>query len=900
MCRYLQFLTIASLTLPWGNTGLLAATIHVPGDQPTIQAGIDAAQEGDTVLVAPGRYPVNLRIANADVCLTGFGGPRLCFLEPDSGALPIIDISTGDSMETVVTGFTIRKAAQNAAIRVDATSPVISGNIFTDNGGGRLGNNSVIYTTDGSAPLIQRNVFHGNDSAYCVVWAGYGNPATIINNTIAGGRLGVYLYGPGAVLMNNIITACQIGVSIGAPAGGYNDIWGNGVNGPLLPTDISADPHFAGASAADFSLLPGSPCVDAGIGAPAYNDPDGTRNDIGAIILDQTCPTANGMALSGSDAAHVLVDAPIFAWRYYDTTLPEQNGYQVQVGTDMDWTTAEQWDSGPVVSADQSCIYGGAPLADGELYFWRLRVDNGEVSSAWKEAAFQMNSLPAAPTPEFPVDMEPVSSEGVYLSVVNATDAENDARVYEFEIFADPPEITPVASRAGVAEGTGLTSSGVFEGLTTGSPYWWRARCFDGFENSPWSPMETFVIRAPGVIHVPGDQPTIQAGIDAAQEGDTVLVAPGIYAGEGNRDLDFHGVNLVLCSDGIGQATIDCGGSPGEPHRAVYLGSDEDTSSIIEGFIITGAATPGYFEGAITFHNAGGTVRNCLIIGNDCRGVAASSTSPNYFRYRVLVEGCTLQNNWHGIESIANGAISHCQILYNDSVGIHLVSMDTITVTNCLIVGNGQEGIFTETGRWGNYAIANNTIVLNGTGFRFYYEPPKLDAPGLAEINPSLITANLLAANTGNGLQSDGMGLVGVLVGCNNAYGNGGEDFAVYGAQPQPGDTLGNISEDPQFCDLDTAYSVNLQSPCLPANNSCGVLIGAFGSGCGFLCGDVNGDGSGPAAPDLTYLIAHLFRGGPAPAPEPADVDNDGNLDVADLTVLVDYLFRGGPPPVCD
>lgn len=66
-----------------------------------------------------------------------------------------------------------------------------------------------------------------------------------------------------------------------------------------------------------------------------------------------------------------------------------------------------------------------------------------------------------------------------------------------------------------------------------------------------------------------------------------------------------------------------------------------------------------------------------------------------------------------------------------------------------------------------------------------------------------------MAFNPETGIEGDGSGFVGIVVECNNAYGNSGGDYdswVFWG--PHAGDSLGNIS------------------PCLPENNSCGVMMG--------------------------------------------------------------------------
>jgi hypothetical protein len=61
-------------------------------------------------------------------------------------------------------------------------------------------------------------------------------------------------------------------------------------------------------------------------------------------------------------------------------------------------------------------------------------------------------------------------------------------------------------------------------------------------------------------IHAPADQPTIQAGINAANNGDTVLIAPGTYY----ENIDLKGkAIMVMSSGGATASTIDGGNKEG-------------------------------------------------------------------------------------------------------------------------------------------------------------------------------------------------------------------------------------------------------------------------------------------------------------------------------------------------
>ncbi len=207
-------------------------------------------------------------------------------------------------------------------------------------------------------------------------------------------------------------------------------------------------------------------------------------------------------------------------------------------------------------------------------------------------------------------------------------------------------------------------------------------------------------------IHVPADQPTIQAGIDVAVDGDTVLVADGTYTGDGNRDIDFLGKAIVLKSlNGPELTIIDCEGSSADPHRGFYFHTSEDTLSVLEGFtIMNGWADgnyPDYMGGGIYGWLASPKITNCMIIGNYAYMYGGGivfwgSTFPDHPKVMNCVISENIANTGGGIFTGSSATITNCTISMNSygyGGGIYCGSLSYPSISNCIIYDNSLDQI---------------------------------------------------------------------------------------------------------------------------------------------------------------------------------------------------------------
>lgn len=169
---------------------------------------------------------------------------------------------------------------------------------------------------------------------------------------------------------------------------------------------------------------------------------------------------------------------------------------------------------------------------------------------------------------------------------------------------------------------------------------------------------------AAATIAVPGDYPTIQAAVDAAVDGDTILIADGVYP----ENLDFLGKAVTVASHFLLNrnpqhidATIIDGGSPpaGGPGSTVCFQSGEDTASVLAGLTVTGGSgtliretpTPVRAGGGVLFTNgSGGKLDHCRITANTIistgTGLGAGVASgPAGHQATIVVDNCTVSGN---------------------------------------------------------------------------------------------------------------------------------------------------------------------------------------------------------------------------------------------------------------
>jgi len=188
-------------------------------------------------------------------------------------------------------------------------------------------------------------------------------------------------------------------------------------------------------------------------------------------------------------------------------------------------------------------------------------------------------------------------------------------------------------------------------------------------ENSPQViPVGLRVLGMKNQRYVPTEYPTIQAAVDAAVDGDEVIIEPGIYNEPGNY-------NIYLRCNAITVRSID----PNNP--AIVAATVIEPNTIASGFIFHCY----YFEQGDSIID-GLTIRRCI----DRPAIICSDGSPticnciiedNYYSYSPYYGGIGI--DCHD----SNAVISNCVIRNNQGGGLRCTNSDP-TVQNCIFTGN--------------------------------------------------------------------------------------------------------------------------------------------------------------------------------------------------------------------
>jgi hypothetical protein len=191
----------------------------------------------------------------------------------------------------------------------------------------------------------------------------------------------------------------------------------------------------------------------------------------------------------------------------------------------------------------------------------------------------------------------------------------------------------------------------------------------------------------------------IQSGINAAGDGDTVLVARGTYV----QNLDFKGKNIVVNStdpldaDVVANTIIDGNGAG----SCVTFSGDEDETCVLSGFTIrNGAAeTGGGICGGTFTNHTHATIRNNVITANHC-DVSPSDAGGGLYACDGPIENNIITENSSGR---VGGGVAYCN---------GVIRNNTISANSCNVAGGGLqdcEGII-------EYNVISGNSAFDGGG----------------------------------------------------------------------------------------------------------------------------------------------------------------------------------------
>jgi hypothetical protein len=312
-------------------------------------------------------------------------------------------------------------------------------------------------------------------------------------------------------------------------------------------------------------------------------------------------------------------------------------------------------------------------------------------------------------------------------------------------------------------------------------------------------------------LNVPADYPTIQAAINAAANGDEVVVAPGTYSGAGNSFIKTLGKKITLRSaEGAATCFLEA--------TTFEFSSSETPQTVIEGFTIRNAKD-GTLGGSVSIFGASPTIRSCVFTGckkNGNNGGAIRMLIPTS---APVIDRCVFADNVCGVMggaiSVDNAkpTITNCLFVANVSAagyggGIYLAPGSEAKIEHCMFVGNSVSGIYSEAGTTDPSSTVVNCLFTGNSPNNFSAGGGVHSTQKAMSIVNCTFTGNVGSAvgkraTITNSILADSVSLTGEVV--RNQVLGALADIDITYSDVENGWTGGggnNISDDPQFPQL--------------------------------------------------------------------------------------------------